>query len=421
MEWPLIIILMATCIGLLVYGMRAPGRIYEFPFLAGAITFAFILPQLPGIAGDRFLPPGAYERALVFTILCLIMCRLGWSQSAPPMTLFRWVLDERRLLIVGAAFSAIGGFFFFRISRLPVEMTVGTFISGLPVIYLFFARLLSYGLAIAILCFARRPSLPALGIILFDLMFYFDRIFITGKRGETAELILMIGLAVWFYRGWAPPRALVLTGLLVGTVAMTSIGSYRDITRESGGTNFGAASKIDIVEGFQDALRDGGPEMRNAVLRIHAAYQSGQYDYGLFHWNTLISDYVPAQIVGSRFKEAFMFPLPGPGRDYDPMKGSTETGMADAFRSFGYLGVIKFLLIAYVLSRIWKAAMSGYAVAQIIYMFSAVPAMLTISHHTQWIVSTWVHFGFFLIPALYWARVPKRRAVVMKTAAMAPG
>ena len=56
---------------LLLWGMLAPARIYQLPFLVGVMAMSFLLPQLPGLMDDRFLPPGAYERMVAFTILCL--------------------------------------------------------------------------------------------------------------------------------------------------------------------------------------------------------------------------------------------------------------------------------------------------------------------------------------------------------------
>ena len=44
----LLIIFAAVCAGLLAWGMREKGRIYEFPFLAGATFTGFVLPQLIG-------------------------------------------------------------------------------------------------------------------------------------------------------------------------------------------------------------------------------------------------------------------------------------------------------------------------------------------------------------------------------------
>ena len=98
----LVFCLFAGVVLLLFWGMMRRERIYEFPFLTGVITFSFILPQVPGLASERFLPEGAFARAALFMMLCLFMCWWGWSRTARPFAFFRIDFDETRLLIVAA-------------------------------------------------------------------------------------------------------------------------------------------------------------------------------------------------------------------------------------------------------------------------------------------------------------------------------
>ena len=75
--------------------------------------------------------------------------------------------------------------------------------------------------------------------------------------------------------------------------------------------------------------------------------------------------------------------------------------MTDAFQSFWWFGALKFLLLAYLMRRLWNTAMGGYAAAQIVFILSIVPAMHSISHLTDWVLTVWVHMALFLAPALY--------------------
>lgn len=400
--------LVALCFCFFLGGLGKRGRIYEFPFLASAMFVVFILPQLPGLAGDSFLPDGAYAKTIVFTTLCLAMCGLGWAKSDKPVAPARWTLDESPLLATAAILSLIGAVFYFQLSRLPGEITVTGGISGFQVVQLFFAKLLTFGLGIALLCFAKRPSLPALFIIAVDTVFYLDRVYVTGKRGEAFEFIIMAALAVWFRRGKALPRMLVVFGILAGTILMGSTHSYREMSRAGERPDL---SQLDVVENFKDYLEKGGAEMRNALLRIHAADTSKAFDYGLFHWNVLVYNFVPAQLFGAGFKASLVINVPGLNdRYYDPPYGTTETGMADAFQSFWYLGAVKFFVLAFLMGRIYRAAMAGDVTQQLIYLFSAVPAMHIISHHTQWLVSNWVQMAIFLGPVLLLIRRPRHPA-----------
>nr|WP_245312448.1 hypothetical protein [Rhizobium sp. R693] len=304
--------------------------------------------------------------------------------------------------------SLLGAYFYYELSRIPADLVVGVQMSGASVMYVFFSRLLCYGLAIAALCFARRMSAAAMCIIAFDLVFYLDRILVTGKRAEAVELCMIFLLAFWFYRGWMISRILAIAALLLGTVGMASMGDYRNITRVNAAPVWSDIANIDVVGNITELLSEGGPEMRNAVIRINSTDTTLDLDFGKVHWNHLIFAYVPAQLLGNNFKNALMLPMPIPGRDYNPATGSTETGMADAFQSFWYFGALKFFLLAYLMHRLWVSANAGEASAQVVYMLSIVPAMHAVSHQTDWVLTVWVHMLMFLLPALAYARVEPR-------------
>lgn len=405
MNWLLIIILAALCIAMMIDGMRAAGRPYEFPFLAGATCFGFILPQLPGLAQDRFLPEGAFVKAMVVTISCIAMCWIGWRRNTEPVRSVGWHFDERRLLRLALVLSLCGAYFYFKLSHLPAEVRLNTMASGYPVAYLFFAKMLGYGFAVAMICYMRRPTKLALAVSLFDAAFYLDRAIIAGKRGELAEFLFIILLAAWFHRRVALPRVLAMSLVLVATVGMNSVGDYRTVTKVRDKIQWSDLAEIDVAANFKSLLESGGPEMHNAILRVHYADRAQVFDFGVFHWNTIVFNFVPAQLLGNRFKDSLMIPFQEMyDRDYDPMLGSTETGMADAFGSFWYFGAIKFLIIALVLSALYRAGMAGNTTAQLVYIFTLAPAMQIITHHTQWVLSAWMYMAILLLPGLALAR-----------------
>ena len=405
MEWFLTVILFVVVACLLAHGMTRRVNLYQFPFLIGMITFGFILPQVPALADDRFLPFGAYAKFVGFTILCLLMCWVGCLPRAEPFKMFRHAFSERRLLIIAAIFSILGAYFYYALSRLPGDSVVGVQMSGISVVYIFFARLLCYGLVISALCFARRFSLPALVIICFDLVFYFDRIIVTGKRAETMELFMIFALAFWFYRGWLMPRSIALALVVLGPLVMSSMSDYRDITRANDAPVWTDIANIDVIGNLENLFSQGGPEVRNGILRINDADSRMNFDYGKVHWNHLIYDFVPSQLLGTTFKNALMLPMPKLALDYMPLTGTTETGMADAFQSFWYFGAFKFLLLAYLVNRIWISANTGLFAAQVVYSLTIVPAIHSISHQTDWVLSAWVHMIIFLLPGLVYARL----------------
>ncbi|WP_020184870.1 hypothetical protein [Methylopila sp. 73B] len=404
MTWMLVAILAALCLGLLVEGLVRPGGVYEFPFLAAAMSTAFVLPQLPGLVDGPFLPDGGFSAAVVFTVACLGAAPLGWRLARRPLLRQIVPLDETRLLLAAAALSATGAGFYVAVGRLPPEETVSVAISGFPVVLLFFSKMLVYGFAIAVLCAARRPSLPALTIALADSALYLDRVYVTGKRGEAFEFVLLIALAVWFQRRRALPRAAVAAALVLGMTALGSTEDYRKMTRRGETPGIAEIASIDFVGNFKTLLADGGYEFQNAVMRIDLTSRNQAFDYGLFHWNELVMTFVPSQLVGESLKRSLIVSVSGAAdRFYEPKFGTTDTGMADAFGSFWWFGALKFLVVGWIMRRIYLSAMAGDAASQLLYMLSALPAMHIFSHHTNWIVAAWVQMALFVGPALIFA------------------
>ncbi|TCL75577.1 hypothetical protein [Rhizobium sp. BK251] len=406
LSWAVFFLMMLLSVIILAHGLLARGRFFEFPFLAGSIFLVFVMPQMPGIINNAFMSQSAIVKTLFFSILCLVACWVGWALGLRGRDMQDVVFSEQRLHRVALVLSLIGAYFFYKIGHMPKDQALAGMLTGIAVAYLFFAKLLPYGFAIALLCHARRPTRMTLGIILFDLMFYFERIVIAGRRNETAEFFLMIALALWFQRGWAVPRSAVVGGLVFALVGSLAAGDYRNATVYNEKADFGAVLNIDLVGNWNKLLNEGGPEMTNAIMAIENIDEYKSFDFGIGHWNSTVFTFIPAQIVGAALKESLYIPVDSIFQSgYDRPTGSTSTGMADAFHSFWYFGFVKFLLFAWLLARIYSAAMKGNTMMQLIYMLSVVPSMLAITHFTNEIVIAWIHAAAFLTPAYLYARV----------------
>lgn len=405
MNAALVVIVALLCAVMLFLGFARRGAIYEFPFLAAAMSAAFILPQLPGLSGNIFLPADGFARAVIFMIGCLTMAWIGWGVSSRPLISQPMPLSESRLLIAAALLSSAGAAFYIAVGRLPPETMISVAISGVPVVLLFFSKMLVIGFAIAVLCAARRLSTPAILIALGDTVLYLDRVYVTGKRGEAFEFILIVALGVWFQTRRALPRAIVAVMLVAGVIGLTSTEHYRAMTRRGESPGFEDIAKIDFLGNFETLVAAGGEEFQNAIMQMDFVARTQQYDYGLYHWNELVMAFVPAQVVGVATKRSFLIEVGGSiDRFYEPLYGTTNTGLYDAFTSFGYLGALKFFLVAWLMRRIYRGAMSGDATSQLIYMLSALPAMHVFSHHTNWILTAWIQMAMFIGPALLYAR-----------------
>jgi hypothetical protein len=396
-------LLTALCSAVLVAGLLKTERAYQFPFLACALIASWVLPQLPGIFADPSVPRDALAKTLLMTLLCLIGTLSGWHASRAPAKFLRSGFDERRLGHVAIVLALAGAGFYYRLSQIPGELSIGVQISGVQVIYLFFSRLMTYGLVISCLLYVRRPSWSMLAVIGLCLVFYLERILVTGKRAETMELVLIFLLPIWFYRRRKVGRTTLIFAAVAGMIVMTSMSAYRDITRAESKVDLSKVAQIDAVGNLDSLIASGGDEMRNAVTLIDATDREGRFDFGTVHWNVVVWNFLPAQIVGATVKQSMMLDAPPLPRDFNPSTGTTYTGMTDAFRSFWYLGALEFFLLGYVMRRFWESAMEGQLLGQIVYILSAVPATHAFSHVTDWVLPVWIHMLIFLAPALAYA------------------
>lgn len=407
MDWALLLLLTILTGGFLVHGLLGRARFYEYPFLAAAVFFSFVIPQIPGLANSRFVSDDALAKTLFLTCLCLVMVGLGWRAGTRIRTFGDVQFSETRLLHCAALLSLAGAYFFYKFGQLPDEDRLRGQHTGTAVAYLFFAKLLTYGLAVALICYVNRRSRLALVIIAFDLLLYLHRIAITGKRGETTELLMMIALALWFQKRWVVPRPVVMMGVAASLVALLGVEQYRQATLYNDAPDWGAVMNIDIGRKWEGLLKEGGPEMRNAVSAIEWVDRSRAFDFGTYHWNQIVFSYVPAQLVGYDFKHSLFVDRPAIfPRGYDPGVGSTWTGMADVFASFWYLGSITFYGLAFVMGLLYRSAMEGVTVAQVMYTLSTVPSMLAITHFTSEILIAWIHILIFFVPVFYYSRLP---------------
>jgi hypothetical protein len=335
------------------------------------------------------------------------MCWIGYAANTHPMRILDWDYDDSKLLKVSIALSLAGCYFYYAYSNLPTEMLNNSQMTGLPVAYLFFARLLSYGFAIAVLLYAKNRSKGALAVALFGSLFYLERIVVAGRRSELIDFCAILVFAVWFQQGRIIPRWLMFAGLILGTLLVNSTGEYRHATMDDEGPQWNDLLQIDFLGNLDQLTKQGGAELTNAVYYIEAVDRTMKFDFGISHWNQLVFRYVPAQLVGADLKDALTISVDTPAQEeflYTPATGSTLTGMNNTFQSFWYFGSLEFGVIGFVMSRLWRAASLGSMNAQLIYSLMLSQALEAITHSTDNFIAPWVHMGFFLLPALAFAR-----------------
>lgn len=408
----LLIVLVVLALALVAEAVRDPARIYQYPFTAAAVFLGFIAPPLFGLAHASYLPRWGLERYTFMCILCLAMCWVGdlcarWY-SRPRVTTLLY--DSRRWQAGAALLVLVGGLAYLRSRALfQAEFDMST---GLPTALSFFVSLLRYGFVMALIHFLYTGNRYSLGLSCLAGMYYLDRIVLFGRRLDAVEFVFVIAGAVWFAWKKRPPRVVVLSVAVVAALGVASAGAYRAVVvSTTGERDWARLKEVNVVEEFRQATAEGSSETLSGVYLMAAGAARKAFDFGLYHWNGLVSDYVPAQIVGAERKESLYAPaaslIETAQREYGftPPTGTTLTGMVDGYGSFWYFGCLEFFLIGYAMQRLYRRAAVGSMMAQAIYVYVMTHALHAITHSTTWFVRPWVHMLFLWIPVMLYAAV----------------
>ena len=396
---------------MVAWGVVQRERALQYPFLVAVGFTGYLLPQFMGLSQMRYLPDESLDKALIMAIVCLLATHLGYAMNRRPTILFRcWRFDRQRLVVVSAILTSLGAYFFYQVSLLSAEVSLehGGLWTGIITVYYFLSQLVTIGLVIALLVHLNRPHWSTLLIVFVGAMLFLDRIVMHGRRSAAIEFFVIVTLSLWFTRRWAPPRWTVISAVVIGVLVVNSIGDYRRTMLEPDrttwtGAGISAILDIDYVGNLKRNFEEPGADVINAVYRIDAVDRSLKLDYWLSIYDAFINNFVPGQFVGRDFKQSLMLDIGtsnyGKSR-HVPQVGSTESGLADAFASFWYFGLLKFFLIGLVLSRWYKAAMRGSVTAEIIVILVMYPALLSFAFDTNKFFLEFVSLALFLLPGL---------------------
>ncbi len=406
--------------------LQKQGDYNQFPFWGGVIALGWFFPQLVGgyLQAEHF-PAGAYSAAVFFAALCTAAMWYGYIRAAgAPTQKPSWLdmqFEVKKLYISGAALCAFGFFFQWKVWSMPQEVLSETQWSGAVVKYLFLASVFKFGFIALWLLYLSQPKLfvpklllfiiPALGCLLYAAL-------ILGRRAGMMNLVAYLVVSFWFVRRRAMPRGVLIAGSVFGLILVNSIGTYRSIMVNQEAPlaeRVSEAASADYASSSMRALDESGAEFKNYLYARQVHAERGVYDFGSIHWNKLVFNYVPGQIIGSDLKKALQFPNPLNWRtaaleDYGHRyaTGTTATGYADAFASFGWFGFIKFLAIGLIMGVLYRRAMTGSFLAQLLYVYTLGTAMHAVSHGTNRILlSSWVYFFMLAFPVFCYAKVQR--------------
>lgn len=403
-DWLYVLLIISTGV-LILSGIRRRSAVYEFGFLFGWAFAGFVVLQIAGVKTDPLIPVDGLTITLIMGILSVWLVLWGQTaaRSAGPISI-DWAFHDRFLLIGAIILAGVGSYFMILVREYAPLQTERQW-SGPITIYIFMARCLIYALIIASIVYLRTGSVVALAIIGLVFLLQFDRLFIGARRADLIEMALIPALAVWFNRRIALPRILVIGAIALMTILINSVGEYRGLVSQVGPVE--AMKQVRWIDNSRQIYSVGGAEVENAVYQLSAVNRQASFDFGAFHWNVLVSSYVPGQILGINFKEDLMFEFDDLAYSeyrYEGVPGSTSSGLSDAFSSFWYFGAFIFFGISFFMTRLFESGTRGNVLAQIFYMTCITAALHSVTHHTGLFYISLINAIIFMGPFLILAR-----------------
>ena len=421
-------LLFIICFGLIGWGMLKSERIYQFPFYMGAVFIPFILPQAVSLVyyNPGIVTVAGLQNVLIVSCLCVAMCWIGFYPKANVKFIraiqkLEFQLDNKKLLTAGVVVSIIGSICQYTTSVMNADFAENGGWTGPITIVYFFGQIYYVGLAILIQSFVRKMSFSKAMIIALTLAPVLFRIIINGRRSPTAGLLIIIGATLFFERKILPPRLLVLGTVISAVVLIPIFGLLRFGFWEQ---LFSGQLTVAQLQTALDSLLSGKIlELRNAAVAIEYINQKNIYGLGSGYWNSLVFQFIPAQIFGKLFKDSLYIQAGLSGRDfqqslayyfsYSFSNGTTLTGIGDSFMEFGYFGCFLFGLLAYFFKNLWVSA-TYYkgSFSRIIYVSIISCAHWMVTHGTYTFFASNLVFQGLVLIAIRWFASSKRYSMI---------
>lgn len=393
MTFLLLAVLIAITLAVLYHGVRRVGAEFELPFILAFIYASFVCTQAIGLYNLGDLPQQWLQSLLTVAILSLLASLAGWygtyrerTPRAPRQ--YNVKIHNKTVLLFTIAAVFVRAVYW----SLPLEILAQREPTGIVTIVAFLSYINHVSLVLAALVYFSRGGVYLRILLIANIAAFLPDVMIMAKRADLFFLLFALAGAVWFRRGTAVRRLYIIVGIIVGGMLMYAVG---DIRRSNGlaaelvpgkyQTIGAQGAPIDFIGNLPFLSVGATQEMRNAAYAIAATNDRGVLDLGLGLWNRLVKLYVPAQVVGIEFKDALIVggalaTTALSQFDYLSSRGSTWTGFADGYASFGYFGVLVFFLNASICKRFFVLGLRGSLVSQTRYLFFSVFAIQSISH-----------------------------------------
>ena len=368
-------------------------RVSKLVFLFSAVHVFFVFPKVlalavsNGPAADYFRASGITFTATYMALICYLATIFSYTLMAPKRVFYG--IEKKAIYRLMSRFSmAVGGLgicaflalvinngglsgYFLELNFYQMELT------GATVWFIFLSRFVYPAIAAMALIVAYRPSRWALYLLALFSFFPLMNVILLFRRSDLL-FVGFIGLYALSVSGRIKLSRGRAMALLVAMAFLITMFPYfrQDSISAATGREYKVAD-MTVQERIADAFEvDVDDEVVRAASSIDNAHRTGNYQFGAFVWDSLVSQFVPSTLLGEGVKNSLYL---GRGSNSDQGYFDQESffyvapmGFAQAYEQFGPLGWIIFAAFGALIARIERKSSK---VSNQIFLMIAIPTV----------------------------------------------
>lgn len=235
-------------------------------------------------------------------------------------------------------------------------------------------------------------------------LYYLYIVLVLARRTIVVKLLMSLGLlsSMVFPKLQGKIKLFIICVFTFGCVYQASISNIR-ANLHAGDS---ATAETNILENYKRSFYapdlTHGMDLGNAALFIKHCKEKGNYNWGLFLWDDIVTWYFPKFIFGEEGKNAMRIVSESERKYINSICHgvSTTTGYYQGFAAFGYFGFMMFYFLGRVVGFIWRRVeySSLYLLMYLCFMYH-MPSLA--SHGFSFVVGQMETFIVFCFPLIY--------------------
>jgi hypothetical protein len=350
-----------------------------------------------------------YTPTNIYILLCIIAVFLGERVTIKfkPLNFILKKYNSDQRVVFSFVFSLIS-----LIGYLQLNSNAGAFETtqwtGVTTAFNFLFISYRFGFIISLIAFLKSKKKFFLIPLLITGFLFLDKILIGGKRTDLVYFVIIIFGSLFFLRGWIPKFKHYIVAFIVLPQMLFFLVALRTISLEGkgygsffNGNDIPSISEIiDKKQELDQNFESKSVEMSACVYGINYILNNSLYDYGLYYYNSIVQDFVPASVIGVNSKKSIMADITKIDNSkigYSVKFGSTYTGFYDTFAAFSYFGFILWFLLSVFMKKVFSLATQNIEIYQILYFALIVEALHAMTHRFSLIITGILFFLIYFV------------------------